>query len=58
VIFTHFICKEKYLHVSSSYARELASLDEDVSWLVTPSVARALAEELEARRTWTMEVRA
>lgn len=42
VIFTHFICKEKYLHVSSSTARELASLDEDISWLVTPSVERAL----------------
>lgn len=42
VIFTHFICKEKYLHVSSSYARELASVDEDISWLVTPSVEKAL----------------
>lgn len=38
----HFICQETYLHVSSSTARELASLHEDVSWLVTPSVARAL----------------
>jgi pantetheine-phosphate adenylyltransferase len=43
-IFTHFICKEKYLHVSSSTARELASLSEDTSWLVTPSVERALKE--------------
>lgn len=42
VIFTHFIGKEKYLHVSSSTARELASLQEDVSWLVTPSVEHAL----------------
>jgi pantetheine-phosphate adenylyltransferase len=42
VIFTHFIGKEKYLHVSSSTARELASLNEDVSWLVTPSVEHAL----------------
>jgi pantetheine-phosphate adenylyltransferase len=38
----HIICRETFLHVSSSTARELASLDEDVSWLVTPSVERAL----------------
>lgn len=44
VIFTHFVCKEKYLFVSSSYARELASVGEDISWLVTPSVEKALKE--------------
>jgi len=44
VIFTHFICQETYLHVSSSTARELAMLGEDVSWLVTPSVEQALKE--------------
>ena len=44
VIFTHFICKEKYLHVSSSTARELAYLQEDTSWLVTPSVEQALKD--------------
>ena len=38
----HLICRETFLHVSSSTARELASLGEDVSWLVTPSVERAL----------------
>lgn len=38
----HFICQEAYLHVSSSTARELASLHEDISWLVTPSVEQAL----------------
>jgi pantetheine-phosphate adenylyltransferase len=38
----HFICHESFLHVSSSSARELASLDEEVSWLVTPSVEDAL----------------
>lgn len=52
VIFTHFICKEKYLHVSSSYARELASLDEDVSWLVTPSVEQALKDEYAFRKLY------
>ena len=38
----HFICQETFLHVSSSTARELASLHEDVSWLVTPTVEQAL----------------
>lgn len=38
----HFICQETFLHVSSSTARELAAFKEDVSWLVTPSVATAL----------------
>lgn len=52
VIFTHFICKEKYLHVSSSYARELASLSEDVSWLVTDSVEDALKAEYDFRRLY------
>ena len=41
----HFICQETFLHVSSSTARELASLKEDVSWLVTPSVAGALHQK-------------
>ena len=38
----HIICRESFLHVSSSTAKELASFQEDVSWLVTPSVERAL----------------
>ena len=42
VCFTHFICQERFLHVSSSTARELAYLNEDTSWLVTRSVERAL----------------
>lgn len=52
VIFTHFIGKEKYLHVSSSTARELASLDEDISWLVTPSVEKALKDEFAHRKLY------
>lgn len=52
IIFTHFIGKEKYLHVSSSTARELASLDEDVSWLVTPSVEAALKDEFTFRKLY------
>lgn len=49
IIFTHFIGKEKYLHVSSGTARELASLNEDISWLVTPSVEKALKDEFAFR---------
>lgn len=41
----HFICHQTFLHVSSSSARELASLGEDVSWLVTPSVESALRDK-------------
>jgi pantetheine-phosphate adenylyltransferase len=44
----HFICQETFLHVSSSTARELASLHEDVSWLVTPSVEQALTARFAA----------
>lgn len=38
----HFICQERFLHVSSSTAKELASLSEDTSWLVTSNVEAAL----------------
>lgn len=41
----HIICRETFLHVSSSTARELAALGEDVAWLVTPSVEAALREK-------------
>jgi pantetheine-phosphate adenylyltransferase len=41
----HFICHESVLHVSSSTARELAALDEDIAWLVTPSVEAALKKK-------------
>lgn len=47
----HIICHEAFLHVSSSTARELASLQEDVSWLVTPSVEAALRRKFGAART-------
>lgn len=56
VIFTHFICKEKYLHVSSSTARELASLGEDISWLVTPSVEAALKHEYLFRKLYASKL--
>lgn len=41
----YFICRSEFLHVSSSTARELASLNEHVGWLVTPNVSRALKEK-------------
>lgn len=44
----HIICREAFLHVSSSTARELAALREDISWLVTPSVERALQSKFRA----------
>lgn len=46
IIFTHFICREEFLHISSSTARELAKYGSDISWLVTPSVEQALKEKL------------
>lgn len=39
---TYFISSSKYLHVSSSMARELASLGEPIQWLVSPFVEKAL----------------
>ena len=38
----YLICQTKYLHVSSSMARELSRLDEDVDWIVTSGVAARL----------------
>jgi pantetheine-phosphate adenylyltransferase len=42
----HFICDAQFLHVSSSTAKELDIMGEDIGWLVTPSVQAAF----EARR--------
>lgn len=50
LIFTHFICREEYLHISSSTARELATFGSDIKWLVTPSVADALKKATERNR--------
>jgi pantetheine-phosphate adenylyltransferase len=41
--FTYFICKNDFLYVSSSTARELASLGDPLDWLVHPAVEKALA---------------
>jgi pantetheine-phosphate adenylyltransferase len=37
----HFICDAPFLHVSSSTAKELDAIGEDIAWLVTPSVEAA-----------------
>ena len=37
----HFICDAQFLHVSSSTAKELESVGEEIDWLVTPSVEAA-----------------
>lgn len=39
----HFICAAPFLHVSSSTAKELDAMGEDIAWLVTPGVAAAFA---------------
>ncbi len=35
----YFICRQDFLHVSSSSVKEMAALGEDISWMVSPSVA-------------------
>jgi len=37
----HFICEAQFLHVSSSTAKELHSMGEDIGWLVMPCVQTA-----------------
>lgn len=39
----HFICESQFLHVSSSTAKELASVGEQIAWLVMPCVEVAFA---------------
>ena len=39
----HFICDAPFLHVSSSTAKELDQIGEDIGWLVMPSVQAAFA---------------
>lgn len=39
----HFICAAQFLHVSSSTAKELDAVGEDIGWLVMPSVEAAFA---------------
>jgi pantetheine-phosphate adenylyltransferase len=43
----HFICDAQFLHVSSSTAKELDAMGEDIGWLVMPCVETAF----QARRS-------
>ncbi|WP_337188396.1 pantetheine-phosphate adenylyltransferase [Phenylobacterium sp.] len=45
----HFICDTQFLHVSSSTAKELDAVGEDIGWLVLPSVAAAFRARREGR---------
>lgn len=38
----YFICRQDFLHVSSSSAKEMADLGEDFGWMVTRSVKVAM----------------
>ena len=40
----HFICEARFLHVSSSTAKELDAMGEGIGWLVMPSVEAAFAD--------------
>jgi pantetheine-phosphate adenylyltransferase len=44
----HFICEPQFLYVSSSTAKELDAMGEDIAWLVMPSVQAAFAAKHEA----------
>lgn len=39
----HFICEAQFLHVSSSTAKELDQVGEEIGWLVMPCVEAAFA---------------
>jgi len=41
ILMVHFICDAPFLHVSSSTAKELDAVGEDIGWLVMPSVEAA-----------------
>ncbi len=41
LLMVHFICEAQFLHVSSSTAKELHSMGEDIGWLVMPCVQAA-----------------
>lgn len=43
VLMVHFICEAQFLHVSSSTAKELDAMGEQIGWLVMPCVEAAFA---------------
>jgi pantetheine-phosphate adenylyltransferase len=44
ILMVHFICEAPFLHVSSSTAKELDSIGEQIGWLVMPCVEAAFAD--------------
>ncbi|HEX3918882.1 MAG TPA: pantetheine-phosphate adenylyltransferase [Caulobacteraceae bacterium] len=45
----HFICEPQFLYVSSSTAKELDQMGEDIAWLVMPSVQAAFVAKHEGQ---------
>jgi pantetheine-phosphate adenylyltransferase len=45
ILMVHFICEAQYLHVSSSTAKELHAMGEDIGWLVMPCVEAAFDQK-------------
>lgn len=43
ILVVHFICEAQFLHVSSSTAKELDAVGEQIGWLVMPCVEAAFA---------------
>lgn len=43
ILMVHFICEAQFLHVSSSTAKELDAMGEQIGWLVMPCVEAAFA---------------
>lgn len=43
ILMVHFICEAQFLHVSSSTAKELDAVGEQIGWLVMPCVEAAFA---------------
>jgi pantetheine-phosphate adenylyltransferase len=43
ILMVHFICEAPFLHVSSSTAKELDFVGEEIGWLVMPCVEAAFA---------------
>lgn len=42
----YFICRQDFLHVSSSSVKEMASLGEDISWMVAPAVSDMIIKKI------------
>jgi pantetheine-phosphate adenylyltransferase len=48
ILMVHFICEAQFLHVSSSTAKELHAMSEDIGWLVMPCVKAAFDRTIDA----------